>query len=210
MNLIDNFKSMFSPKKSLKDLRVDDLNMEKIRLEQTERKLVAEIDDIESEKKGLFLKGKDESAARKQVIIARHIKELDVKAQNIDKNLSFISRQARIINGFIQVKENEKLMAQSGLSSTLATIDLATLQQYVEKASIDGVFHMDKLSEILGTLEQGERLSSIPGATEESDISDIVAQMQRAKESESDPTAVDEAFNKMNTSIRAKEPGEKD
>ena len=210
MNLIDNFKSMFSPKKSLKDLRVDDLNMEKIRLEQTERKLVAEIDDIESEKKGLFLKGKDESAARKQVIIARHIKELDVKAQNIDKNLSFISRQARIINGFVQLKENEKLMAQSGLSSTLATIDLATLQQYVEKASIDGVFHMDKLSEILGTLEQGERLSSIPGATEESDISDIVAQMQRAKESESDPTAVDEAFNKMNTSIRAKEPGEKD
>lgn len=210
MELIDSLKHLFSPKQSLKDLKVDDLRRERIRLEQTERKLVDDINRIEEQKKQLFLKGKDESSERQRVIIARKIKELDVQAQNYDKSLSFISRQTRIINGFLQLKENEKLMAESGLSSMIAKIDLNTLQQYVDQASVDGVFHMDKLQEMLGALEQGDRMSSVVGAGEDKDVADIVALMQQAKEAESNPAEVDNALNEMNTRLKAKdkEPGE--
>jgi hypothetical protein len=201
MAIIDNFKNLFNPKKSLNDLKMDDLLREKIRLGQTEREFVKRVEEIEGKKKALFIQGKDQTSDRQMVILARQIKELDVNARNIDKSLQVVSQQQRSINGFIQLKENEKLLAQSGLSSMLQKVDLQTLQTYVQQASVDGEFSMDKLRQVVGTLEGSD---TMPGAAEaDSDVAEIVRQMQMAKANESDPAAVESAFKETNSILKS-------
>lgn len=196
MALIDSIKKALGPKgKSLDDLPLDDLRREKIRLDQEEAKIIRDVDKVEAQKKDLFQKGVNESSQRQQMIVARKIKELDAQAKNMDRQLEFISRQLRIVNGFMQLKENQRYLRESGLIGVLGKIDLEELQEYVDKASIDGGFQMDKFAAILGTMEEGQQVLGQPQADE--DVMEIVKLMQQAKESESSPESVEESFQQV-------------
>ena len=207
MRPLDSLKKLFSRKKKLGDISLDDLKREKIRLEQEEKKYTHRVDAIEEEKKALFMAGKDETSQRKQLILARKIKEKDAEAKNIEKNLQFFSRQLRIINGFMQLKENQRILEQSGISAIISNVDLQELQIYVDQATIDGVFHMDKFSEILNTLEESERL--VGPVAEEKDILAIVEAMQEARASEElDPEAVERGLSKLGDILAVEEEPE--
>jgi len=193
-------------KKSIKDITLDELRREKVRLDQEEAKTARKIDELEKQKQALFARGKDEPAVRQQRILARKIKELDAQAKSLDQNLQFFSRQLRIINGFTQLKENQRLLAESGLSSLISNIDLQTLQIYVDKASVDGVFHMEKFSDILGTLEEGDRIAG--GVEADRDVEDIVRAMQEAKSAgELEPAvAVERGLERMEQILDREKP----
>jgi hypothetical protein len=196
MAIFDSLSGLFKRARTIEDIQVDELKREKIRLDQEEAKIIREVDSVEGRKRELFLRGKDESSHRQQMIIARKIKELDVKASNLDRQLKFISRQLRMVNGFMQLKENQKTLRESGLIAVLGSMDIEKLQEYVERSSIDGVFQMDKFEEILGTLEEGEVLTG--NAREDEDVLEIMRLMQQAKESESSAEAVEESFEQVN------------
>jgi FtsZ-binding cell division protein ZapB len=158
MAVID-FKGFFQRKRSLKDITVDELRREKIRLEHEESRLAGQVEELERSKQQVFLRGKDESSERQQRILATKIKELDVQAGSMDRNLRFISKQLRIVNGFIQIKENQRLIQEAGLASIISSIDMEKLQQYVEQASVEGSFQWDKFESILGNLEDTEKIT---------------------------------------------------
>lgn len=201
MSIFNSITNLFSRKETLADLGKDELLRERIRLGQTEKELVKKIDTIEADKKTLFAQGTNESSGRSQLIIARKIKELDVQARNYDKSLAVISQQTRTINGLVQLKDNEKLLEQSGLSKMIARMDLSELQGYVSQASVDGEFKMEKLNQILSVVEGSDTL---PGADnkEDADILEIMNQMQRAKELETDPGALDATFREMDKTLK--------
>lgn len=208
MALIDAVKKALGSKgKSLDDLPLDDLRREKIRLDQEEAKLIRDVEKVEAQKKDLFQKGVNESSQRQQMIVARKIKELDAQAKNMDRQLEFLSRQLRIVNGFMQLKENQRYLKESGLIGVLGKIDLEELQEYVDKASIDGGFQMDKFAAILGTMEEGQQVLGQPQADE--DVMEIVRLMQQAKEAQSSPESVEESFKQVGQ-VLSKEPAEKD
>jgi hypothetical protein len=86
-------------------------------------------------------------------------------------------------------------------------VDLQELQIYVDQATIDGVFHMDKFSEILNTLEESERL--VGPVAEEKDILAIVEAMQEARASEElDPEAVERGLSKVGDILAVEEEPE--
>lgn len=179
MAILDSIKNMFDRKRSIEDLSFDELRKEKIRLEQEEGKLVRRVEDLEEQKQQLFLKGKDESSHRQKRIMATKIKELDVQGKNLDKSLRLISRQLRIINGFIQIKENEQLLEKAGVFDFISDIDLSTLQRYVEEASIEGAFQLDKFQEILDAIEETEKV--VGEFEEDRDILEIMEAMEEAQ-----------------------------
>ncbi len=208
MDILGSIKErFFGDKRSIQDISVDELRKEKIRLEQEEGKLSRRVEELEKQKQELFLQGKDEPSQRKQRILAAKIKELDVQAKNLDKNLQFISRQLRIVNGFLQIKENERLMQESGVSSVISKIDLDTLRTYVERASVEGVFQLDKFQEILGTLEETDQL--VGGVEEDKDILAIMQAFQEARLAEMEsPEAAEELGLKRLDEILSKEEPE--
>lgn len=200
-------KALFQRRRSIAKVSLDELNKERAQLEQEEGRLASKVQQLESQKEALFAQGKDEPSQRQQMIIARKIKELDVQAKNYDKSMHLFSRQIRILNGFIQVKENQQFLKERGISSLINKMDLSRLQQYVEKASVEGQFQMDSFANILGTLEEPAVASSV--TEEETDISAIVAAMQEARDAEkqSPETATDEGLKKVDK-ILAREKGE--
>lgn len=178
MNILNPIRGLLDRKRSIEDLDVDELRKEKIRLEQEERKIVREVEELEERKQELFQQGKDETSDRQRRILATKIKELDVQGKNLDKNLQFIARQLRIVNGFMQIKENQRLLEKAGVSSVISTVDLPTLQHFVEEASVEGAFQMDKFKEILQTLEDTDRV--VGGFEPDEDIQGIMDAMEDA------------------------------
>lgn len=187
---------------TIEDIKLDDLKREKVRLEQEERKMLAELRQIESQKRHLFEEGVRNSSEREQRVIARQIKGLDQKAQSLDHILQGLSKQAQIIEGLVQIKERARLMNESGIASVIGNIDLGDLIHYISNASVDGEFHMKKFDEILHTLGQADALS--PQISEDSDVLDIVKQMQMAREAADSPEALEKHFSDMNREMAAK------
>ena len=183
-----------TPKKMrLEDLTLDDLRREKVRLDQEERKLLARLRDIEKRKKALFAEGTRNSSEREQRAIARRIKDLDVEARNLDRLLQVISKQQRILNGLVQVKESARVMSQTGISRILQEIDLQDLIIYIDQASVDGEFHLDKFDELIRALEEADAAST--EITEDQDVLDIVRAMQEAQAVADSPEALEEYYD---------------
>ena len=71
MLLIDQVKGLWGRKKGIDRVSVEELKHEKIRLEQLERRVGNEVDQIEAHKNELFMKGKDENSSRQRLTLAQ-------------------------------------------------------------------------------------------------------------------------------------------
>jgi hypothetical protein len=208
MAILDSLKKMLGRGKTLDDIQDEDLKREKIRLDREEDRMVRQVEQLEAQKKQLFMKGKDETSERQRMIIARKIKELDVQARNTDRQMQFIARQLRVVNGFIQLKDNQRTLREAGLMQILGKMDLEQLQAFVERASIDGVFQMDKFQSILETIEDGQHLT---GETrEDPDVLEIMRLMQQAKEAETSPEAVEQSYQQASRLLAKEAPEAED
>ncbi len=191
---------------TLEDLKLDDLRREKVRLDQEERKMLARLRDVEGKKRQLFEEGVRNASEREQRVIARRIKELDVRASNMDSMLQAISKQMRILNGLVQVKERARVMAETGISKLLSDIDLGDLIVYIDRASVDGEFAMNKFDDLLGILEEADSLS--PEYREDQDVNEIMQAMQSAREAADSPEALDEKYTEFTRQMAEKEKSE--
>jgi hypothetical protein len=190
-------------KASLNDISLDDLHREKIRLDQEERKMLGRLREVEKQKRAYFEEGVRSASEREQRVAARKLKELDVEAGSMDRTLDAISKQTRIINGLLQVKERYRFMAESGISGLLKDIDLQDLIMYIDKSSVDGEFHMDKFDELIRTLEESDAV--VPGIREDKDVQDIVVQMQKAREALDNPEAMNKQFDELSERMKQAE-----
>jgi len=186
-------------KTTIEDIKLDDLNKEQVRLDQEKRKLLMELRQIESDKRKFFEEGVKNSSERERAAIAREIKSLDMKAQNKDRILRSIEKQKQIIDGLILIKERARMMNESGLASVIGNMDLGDLIQYVDRASVDGEFHMRKFDEVLRTLGQADAFS--PEMGEDADVLDILKQMEEARMAADNPQVIDEHYQEMNKEI---------
>jgi hypothetical protein len=143
----------------------------------------------------LFDEGVHMASDREQRVLARRIKELDVEAGNMDRMLQIISQQMRVLNGLVQLKERGRMAAESGLNSILKDIDLQDLIIYIDKASVDGEFSMEKFGQVLNALEEADSLA--PEFREDQDVLEIMKAMQQAREAADSPEAIEQRYSEM-------------
>ncbi len=198
MAIWDTIKDRFQDKRSIEKIGKDELRIEKIRLDQEEKKLVQRVDDIERNKKKLFEEGVKEGSERKQVILARKIKELDSQAAHYDRQLRTIGHQLRVMNGLIMIKE------QVGMSTDkralVEKMPIEELALYVEQATVKGEFAQERILDILNTVEEGGDVLSAMDRGEEEDVKQIVSLFQSARATGEAPESalkkVDEVLGK--------------
>jgi len=207
MDILGAIKGMFSGKKRLDKITMDELRKERLSLEQIEQRIGREVDELEQRKQQLFVKGRDEPNQRQQIALARKIKELDASAQAKDRQLAMISRQLRILAGLTAIKENQSLVKELGVSSIISRMDLEELQRFVEKATVEGQFQMERFAQILKTVEPPEGAEL---AAEDADTLAIVAAMQEARQAEqgSGEAGVAEAMRKVDQVLHGKDHAE--
>lgn len=182
MSLIERIKGMMNGSRGIDRLSLDELKQEKIRLEQMERRMSREFDSIEARKHELFLKGTDETSSRQKLALARKIKELDARARTKGQQLTFFHKHLRIVDGLLQIKENIELLGELRVGSVVSKMSVEELTAYVEQATVQGQFEMEKFTSLLesleGAMEAGEEVEEDP------DLKAIVAAMEDAKAAE--------------------------
>ncbi len=144
----------FTPR--LQDLDPDAIRRERIRIEQTELKITREIDELEQQKAALFTKGTNCDSDRQRVQIARKINEVDGVIRAKDQQLAMISKNQRVLQGVAQLKENERLLRDLGMEGLVGKMDLVELQSYIEQATVEGQFQMERFTRLLESLDGAE------------------------------------------------------
>ena len=136
----------------------DQLRRERIRVEQSELKFTREIEDLESQKEELFRKGVEGASDRQRVQIARKIKQLDSMVQAKDRQLALLSKNLLVLNSVAQLKENERMLKDLGMEGVVNKMDLSDVQSYVERATIEGTFQMERFTKLLQSVDDAEGL----------------------------------------------------
>lgn len=162
----------------LQDLDPDTIRRERIRIEQTEQKIGWDIEDLERQKAALFAKGTACESDRQRVQIARKIKEVDGVIRAKDQQLAMISKNQRVLQAVAQLKENERLLRDLGMEGLVGKMDLSELQTYIEQATIEGQFQMERFTSLLESLDGAE--ASFHTAHEDAETLAILDAMQAA------------------------------
>lgn len=205
---MDDAAPVVKGKIRLEDISMDDLQREKVRLDQEQRKMLAQLRDLEGEKKKLFAEGVRNASEREQRMIARRIKEVEQSIEGKDRMMQSLSKQLRTTNGLLMIKERVRMQSESGIASLISQIDLGDLVTYVDKASVDGEFQMNKFDQVLNAMEEAENIS--PQYSEEQDVLDIVRQMQMAREAGDDPQVIEQHYEELNQRTKKTEQEEED
>lgn len=180
-------------KTTLDDLTLDDLKHEEVRLDLEERKMLAELRDLEAQKRKLFEEGVRNASEREQRVIARRVKTIDQRANSKDYVLQAVSKQIQIIEGLVQIKDSARIMNETGLASVISKLDLDELTTYISNSTVDGRFDLGKFNEILRTLGLAEMLA--PQMGEDPDVLDIVRQFQMAREAADSPELLEKHYS---------------
>jgi len=107
MSILENLRGLFSRQETLEDLDIDELRKARVQLEREQARVLRQIDDIEKQKAGLDAQGRKERSVRRQKLLAQQMLGLESQAKHHDRNLAFFSKQMRIVDGFIFLKENQ-------------------------------------------------------------------------------------------------------
>jgi hypothetical protein len=176
-------------KVKLEEVPLDTLKMEKIQLEQHEKKTLSRLREIEGRKRQLFSEGvQGQSSEREQLVLARKIKEMDGEAAGLDQVLQALSKQMRVVNGLVQIKERSLILSSTS-QTILSQLNMDDVLRYVNLSSADGEFQMTKFDDLLRAMDMNAAIA--PEFSEEKDVLDIVNAMKRAREAGEQSDAID-------------------
>ncbi len=209
MDIFSGLKGLLTGKRSINKISLEELRKERVRLDHIEERLSTDIEKLESRKSELFTKGKDDANRRRQMAAARKIKELDAGIKGKDRQLAMISKQVRVLSGLTTIKENQSMLNSMGVSGIISKMEIDSLQKYVERATVEGKFEMERFGEILKAMEAPEGLE-IEGE-EDADTLEIMKAMQEAKdEEETDPEAAKRGMQKVDDILHSSQEDEGD
>ena len=175
------FEGLFGKrKKTLDGISLDDLSMARVKLENEQERVMRRVSELEKDKEALFQQGVGEPSKRRQMLLAQKIQEVELQAKNYDRNLAAYSKQMRVLNGMIFLKENRKSWEDTAVGQILGDMDLSELEGFVDQATANNVFQMDKFERLLGSLEESSDISRREDLDE--GVSEIMEQFQRARE----------------------------
>jgi hypothetical protein len=174
-SLLDIFKR----KRTFDDLTLDELTMAKAKLQQEQDKVMRRVNDLEKEKDKLFQQGVNAPSQRHRLLIAQQIQDLEAQARSYDQNLAAFSKQVRVLNGVIFLKQNRKSWEDTPLGKLMGGMNMEELGAYVDQATAENSFQMDKFQQLLGLMEGPDK----PDAELDEGVKGILEQMERARAS---------------------------
>lgn len=183
-------------KMKLEEIPLDALKKERTVLEQEEKKTLTRLRELEARKRQLFSEGVQANISdREQTVLARKIKELDSEVAGLDTALQVLSKQMRVITGLVQVKERSLMLSPSS-NTILSQLNMDDVLQYVNMASADGEFQINKFDDLLRAMEMNNSIA--PEYKEEADVLEIKKAMQRAREAgENTEEKIDEELKSL-------------
>ena len=139
-----------------------DVRLEKIRLEQREKRLASEIDALSKEKEEIFRKGAESSSKQLRVIYARRFEEKTRRLSMMERESIRLWKEVRLITALHHAFEHSASGGTGGhLLSRLSDGQMAELIGMIESDEIRGEVFQEKLDEMVGLVDgvEGQRQS---------------------------------------------------
>ncbi|MGB0599797.1 MAG: hypothetical protein ACPGLY_24195 [Rubripirellula sp.] len=164
-----------SKKRSLRDYGLDDLNRERIGLEQEQRKIDKEISDLAEDESQLKSEYAQAGSPAQKKMVARKIQSLRVRGRGIDAKSAHCHKMLQAVNNFVIIKDNMEFYERMGVASEIAKMDLAEIETFVNEATIEGTLQQEKLASMLQQVSEGaEQIMS--GVADES-LDDLMSEL---------------------------------
>lgn len=168
--------SFFSPKKkTLRDIKKEDLMRERVSLEGEQRKIEREMENIIKDEKQLKSEYAAASSDMQKKSVARRIQTLRSRAGSLDMRMATCGKMLASVQGFLSIKENEEFFSRVGVGSIMNNMDVAEIESYVAECTVNGTLQQEKLAAVMQSLEQGMQSMSEMGA--DNSLEDIMAEL---------------------------------
>ncbi len=201
MGIFDNMKKMFGPRNPLNNMKPEELQKEKIRLDLLKRQLNNKADVVERDQQNKFQELVKEKSAVRQRDLAADIDTLDKQLKGLSSNMGLLAKAQQAVNALIFLKENETTLTQTGLNKYLQGLDKQEVGNYVRNVSVESQDTMNKLNDLVETIDEAH---SLPSASMSSNsIAEILRQAEMARETEADPNAIEAHFTEMKSKLKA-------
>ena len=143
---------MFGRKPWIEKVKIDDLEKERLQIDNQILLLTKEIKKLEDQKKRLFREGIGKSDIEK-LLIAEKIKDIDADIKMKVREYNKLMKQRRALSNLIRLKQWESRLKERGIWEKIKSIEPEKLMQVLttvefEEAQFDK--NIDKINEILG------------------------------------------------------------
>jgi hypothetical protein len=173
--------AMFGRSKNLGDIKVTELQQEKIRLEISEQSFSKQLREMEGQKARAFKDAVDSKGSRvDDRIVARRIQGLGANINDLERQASDASQKLMALDRMIRAKERQKQLEQQGLWSSIAKMSLEELDDTLTGMTVKDRAEQQRIGEINRILGVDESMLS---ASEPGEIRDILEHIESARES---------------------------
>jgi len=143
---------LFGRKPWIEKVKIDDLEKERLQIDNQILLLTKEIKKLEDQKKRLFREGIGKSDIEK-LLIAEKIKDIDADIKMKVREYNKLMKQRRALSNLIRLKQWESRLKERGIWEKIKSIEPEKLMQVLttvefEEAQFDK--NIDKINEILG------------------------------------------------------------
>ncbi len=136
----------------IEKVKVENLEKEKLKVDNHILLISKEIEKLEKEKKELFRQGIGKSDIEK-LLLAEKIKELDAEVRMKIREYRRLMKQRRALSNLIRLKKWEKQLKEKGIWEKIKSIEPDKLMQMLTEVEFkEAQFekNLDKINEILG------------------------------------------------------------
>jgi len=201
MSVPEFLRRLIKSKDWIEKMNVEDLEMERLRIDNQVNLLSKEIERLEKEKKELFRQGVGKSEMEK-MLLAEKIKDLDSEIKMRIRDYNRLMKQRRVLSNLIMIKKHEQRLKEKGIWDKIKSLDQDKLLQILSQIQFKEEMFDRKLDEIIESLERPYVQIKIDESTKE-----IMELWQKVEKAELSPEVAEE---KLAVKIVEKEEEEKE
>lgn len=164
------------PSNPLESLSEDELRTGRKKLEFNRDRILRQVREMEAQKTRLMEEGaQHDLRVRKDK--AYQIKAVEEQIQQLDYQLTAISRQIQFLSRLVFLKQNSAQIGQLVIDELLGKLDTSKLRSYIEDITVRGTAGVDRLDELVAMFDQSWIDVAVGG--EDQDIARILEEMER-------------------------------
>ena len=163
-----------------KDLTLDQVKREEIKLGIRETQTLAKLEKLEKEREDIFAKGLKIKSPPRRRQLARLYELKSSGVKTMERELSILSKEITTISALklaLERRHNNK----EGVSRILERVDEAKLMTYLEDDKISQEMYLEKLNGVLSTVTEGANQITEDLGKEGSEVMDVWQKMDEGE-----------------------------
>jgi hypothetical protein len=139
-----------------KELSLEQVKREEIRLGIRESQTLAKLEKMEKEREEIFARGTKLKSPAHRRQLARLYEARSSGVKTLERELALISKELTTISA-VKMALERRQSGREGLSKILRKVDEAELMTYLEDDKISQEMYLEKLNHVLSTVTEGAK-----------------------------------------------------